>query len=100
MLWEILLTERRGGLAILLSTHYMEEAERLCDRVAIIHGGKILACASPEELIRREMGESLVEEELRPGVRIQRPANLEDVYLKLTGASLAGDAANDEEASW
>ncbi|NDD91040.1 hypothetical protein EBZ37_03020, partial [bacterium] len=75
--------------AILLSTHYMEEAERLCDRVAIIHQGKILACDSPEQLIQSEMGPQLIEEEVRPGVRIQRPPHLEDVYLKLTGARLS-----------
>jgi lipooligosaccharide transport system ATP-binding protein len=93
-LWDILSQEREKGLAILLSTHYMDEAERLCDRVAIIHRGRILACAPPQELIAREMGTSPVEDEIRPGVRIQRAPNLEDVYLKLTGSRLdeEGDA--------
>lgn len=93
-LWDVLVEQRREGLAILLSTHYMDEAERLCDRVAIIHRGRILACAPPQELIAREMGDALVEEELRPGYRISRAPNLEDVYLKMTGASLSesGDA--------
>jgi lipooligosaccharide transport system ATP-binding protein len=89
-LWEILAEQRRSGLAILLSTHYMEEAERLCDRVAIIHRGRILQCDSPERLIEREIGRDPVEEEIRPGVKIRRPPNLEDVYLKLTGARLDG----------
>jgi lipooligosaccharide transport system ATP-binding protein len=87
-LWDILAEQRRSGLAILLSTHYMEEAERLCDRVAIIHRGKIIDCDTPEKLIAREIGRGPVEEEIRPGVKIQRPPNLEDVYLKLTGARL------------
>jgi lipooligosaccharide transport system ATP-binding protein len=89
-LWDILAEQRRSGLAILLSTHYMEEAERLCDRVAIIHRGRILQCDAPERLIAREIGEGPIEEEIRPGVKIRRPPNLEDVYLKLTGARLDG----------
>lgn len=94
-LWEVLAEQRRSGLAILLSTHYMEEAERLCDRVAIIHRGRILESDSPEKLIDREMGRNPVEEEIRPGVKIHRAPNLEDVYLKLTGATLSsGEAEN------
>ena len=94
VLWEIIGECRVQGLAILLSTHYMEEAQRLCDRVAILHRGKILDCASPQELISRHIGEELVEEEIRPGVRWKRPPNLEDVYLKLTGKRIEnGDEA-------
>jgi lipooligosaccharide transport system ATP-binding protein len=89
VLWDILVTEREAGLAILLSTHYMDEAERLCDRVAIIDQGRILACAPPRELIAQEMGTQPLEEEIRPGVRVTRMPNLEDVYLKLTGKSFA-----------
>ena len=88
VLWEIILECRARNLAILLSTHYMEEAQRLCDRVAILHRGKILDCAPPDELISRRIGEEIVEEEIRPGVRWKRPSNLEDVYLKLTGKHL------------
>jgi lipooligosaccharide transport system ATP-binding protein len=96
-LWDILVEQRRRGLAILLSTHYMEEAERLCDRVAIIHRGKILACDSPQSLITREMGTDEVEEELRPGIRIRRQPHLEDVYLKITGATLDGSSSRFED---
>ena len=49
-LWDILLQLHREGQTILLTTHYMEEAERLCQRVAIMEHGKILAIGSPEEL--------------------------------------------------
>src|SRR5262249_45587559 len=49
-LWDILLQLHREGQTILLTTHYMEEAERLCQRVAIMDHGKILAMGSPEEL--------------------------------------------------
>jgi lipooligosaccharide transport system ATP-binding protein len=88
VLWEILVEYRARGLAILLSTHYMDEAERLCDRIAIIHHGKILDIAPPPELIARHVGTEVVEEEVRPGVRWKRPPNLEDVFLKLAGSRL------------
>jgi lipooligosaccharide transport system ATP-binding protein len=88
ILWDIIGECRARGLAILLSTHYMEEAERLCDRVAILHRGRILDCAPPPQLISRHIGEETVEEEIRPGVTWKRPPNLEDVYLKLTGTHL------------
>jgi len=88
LLWDIIIECRAHGLAILLSTHYMEEAQRLCDRVAILHTGKILDCGPPQELIARHIGEQMVEEEIRPGMRWERPSNLEDVYLKLTGTRL------------
>jgi lipooligosaccharide transport system ATP-binding protein len=94
VLWDVIGQCRAQGVAILLSTHYMEEAHRLCDRVAILHRGKILDCEEPQELIARHVGEEMVEEEIRPGVRWKRPSNLEDVYLKLTGKHLKnGDAA-------
>jgi lipooligosaccharide transport system ATP-binding protein len=87
-LWEVLVNARRQGIAILLSTHYMEEASRLCDRVAILHQGKILAIDSPKNLIAKHITCEVVEEELRPGVTWKRPPDLEDVYLKLTGSKL------------
>ena len=88
VLWEILMHERGAGRGILLCTHYMEEAERLCDRVGIIDRGRILDIDSPRALIRKHIGENEVQEEVRPGVVWKRPPNLEDVYLKLTGARL------------
>ena len=88
MLWEVLSEARQNGTAILLSTHYMDEAERLCDRIAILHKGRILDIASPEMLIKTHIARDEVEEEVRPGVIWKRKANLEDVYLKLTGSRL------------
>jgi lipooligosaccharide transport system ATP-binding protein len=88
VLWQILMEERGAGAAILLCTHYMEEAERLCDRVGIIAKGRILGIDSPQALIGRHMGTAEVEEEIRPGAIWRRPPNLEDVYLKLTGTRL------------
>ncbi len=87
-LWEILGAQRRNGVAILLCTHYMDEAERLCDRIGILHHGRILDLDSPERLVARHVQHEFVEEEVRPGVFWKRKPNLEDVYLKLTGSKL------------
>lgn len=97
ILWDVLAEERRKGLSILLSTHYMEEAERLCDRVAFIHLGKIVAVGDPRQMVVTEMGDKKVREEIRPGYPIERAPNLEDVYLKLTGASLCGEESKGRE---
>ena len=88
LLWEALAEAREKGTAILLCTHYMEEAERLCDRIAILSHGKILDVDSPEKLIAKHIARDEVEEEVRPGVVWKRRPNLEDVYLKLTGSRL------------
>lgn len=88
VLWEVLSEARQNGTAILLSTHYMDEAERLCDRVAILHKGRILDIDSPQALIKNHIARTEVEEEVRPGVIWKRQPNLEDVYLKLTGSRL------------
>jgi ABC-type multidrug transport system ATPase subunit len=66
----------------------MDEAERLCDRIGLIHGGKLLDISTPAELVEKYVGTKEVEEELRPGVFWKRPTNLEDVFLKLTGTKL------------
>jgi lipooligosaccharide transport system ATP-binding protein len=88
VLWGVIETIRAQGTAVLLCTHYMEEAERLCDRIAILSQGKILDEGAPRELIRKHIGTEMVDEEIRPGLKWNRPANLEDVYLKLTGQGL------------
>lgn len=88
VLWEILADCRKQGMAILLSTHYMDEAERLCDRIAILDHGKILDIDSPKQLITKTISRTEIEDEIRPGVIWRRPPNLEDVYLKLTGSTL------------
>jgi lipooligosaccharide transport system ATP-binding protein len=68
--WKRLEALQAKGKTLLLTTHYMEEAEKLCDRVAIMDRGKIIVIASPKELIEEHGG------------------NLEAVYLKLTGRKL------------
>jgi ABC-2 type transport system ATP-binding protein len=60
-LWDVLRDFQSGGRTILLSTHYMDEAERLCDRIAVIDHGKVIALGSPAELIARLGHEHLIE---------------------------------------
>ena len=60
-LWDILRDLRSEGRTILLTTHYMDEAERLCDRVAIVDHGKVIALGTPAELIARIGGDHFIE---------------------------------------
>jgi ABC-2 type transport system ATP-binding protein len=60
-LWDVIRDLRERGRTVLLTTHYMDEAERLCDRVAVIDHGKIIALGSPRELIARLGGDHIVE---------------------------------------
>jgi len=55
-IYEMIGELRRGGVALLYTTHYMEEAERLCDRIAIIDNGRVIALGTKEELVRRTLG--------------------------------------------
>src|SRR6516225_4277995 len=63
-LWEIVRGFQKKGGTVLLTTHYMDEAERLCDRLAIVDHGHIIAEGSPEELIDRLGGHNVVELEV------------------------------------
>ena len=60
-LWDVILDLRARGRTTVLTTHYMDEAERLCDRVAIVDQGKVIALGSPADLIARTGGEHVVE---------------------------------------
>ena len=60
-LWEIIRGFREHGRTILLTTHYMDEAERLCDRIAIVDHGKVIALGTPAELIASLGGEHVIE---------------------------------------
>lgn len=130
LMWQRLRALRSGGMSLVLTTHYMEEAQRLCDRVTIMDGGRILDTDPPNRLIRRHIephvievfgedldawhtdtgamlaerservGETLFyytddEQPLLAALSVQpdltylhRPANLEDVFVKLTGREL------------
>jgi ABC-2 type transport system ATP-binding protein len=65
-LWSVIEDMRSKGKTIFLTTHYMEEAERLCDRIAIIDYGQIIALGSPRELINSYFKESAIQFELEP----------------------------------
>ncbi len=81
-LWDLIQQLRAEGRSIVLTTHYMEEAQNLCDRVAILDSGKILALDAPM---------TLVQELLKTGFHknvVVWPADLEDVYLHITGKQL------------
>jgi ABC-2 type transport system ATP-binding protein len=60
-IWEIIRDFRQGGRTVLLTTHYMDEAERLCDRVAIVDGGRVIALGTPSELIASLGGDHMIE---------------------------------------
>jgi ABC-2 type transport system ATP-binding protein len=60
-LWDIIRVFQRGGGTVLLTTHYMDEAERLCDRLAIVDHGQVIAEGTPSELIERLGGHHVVE---------------------------------------
>jgi ABC-2 type transport system ATP-binding protein len=81
-LWQVIGDLRTRGRTVLLTTHYMDEAERLCDRVAIIDQGKIIAIGSPRELIARLGGDHIVEFALEANGELPEPqvfAGLESV---------------------
>jgi lipooligosaccharide transport system ATP-binding protein len=61
LLWEKLNELKKQGLTILLTTHYMEEAERLCDRLVIVDHGQILVEGKPRELVREHVGHTVLE---------------------------------------
>jgi ABC-2 type transport system ATP-binding protein len=84
-LWELVRQIRADGVTVVLTTHYMEEAEKLCDRVAIMDEGRIVASGTPNQLIDTLLGKGFVKPQE------VRPATLEDVFLDLTGKELRDD---------
>jgi ABC-2 type transport system ATP-binding protein len=81
-LWDLITKVQKGGMTVILTTHYMEEAEVLCDRVAIMDEGKIVALDSPKKLIKQLLGRGFKKEK-----RVEQ-ADLEDVFIDLTGKEL------------
>lgn len=78
-LWDLITEIRAKGTTVIITTHYMDEAEILCDRVAIIDSGRIISLASPDRLI-----DDLVETGFERPKEVKK-ANLEDVFIHLTG---------------
>src|ERR1043166_7499953 len=84
-LWELIKTIRSRGTTVIITTHYMDEAEYLCDRGAVIDWGKIIALNSPDQMI-----DDLVASGFERPKEVKK-ANLEDVFIHLTGHSLRED---------
>lgn len=81
-LWDLIKQVKRKGITVILTTHYLEEAEMLCDRVAIMDNGKIIALDSPKNLVKQLLKRGFKKEQ-----KVEQ-ANLEDVFIDLTGKGL------------
>lgn len=84
-LWELIQQLRNQGATVVITTHYMDEAEYLCDRVAIVDSGRIIALNSPDGLI-----DDLVATGFERKKEVKK-ANLEDVFIHFTGREWRGD---------
>jgi len=84
-MWELVKGFKGEGRTILLTTHYMEEAEELCDRVAVMDRGRMVVLDTPQALIENLLARGFHKE------RVEKAANLEDVFLDLTGRALRED---------
>lgn len=81
-LWELIKNIRSKGATVIITTHYMDEAEQLCDRIAILDEGRIIALASPDKMI-----DDLVATGFERPKQV-KAANLEDVFIHLTGKEI------------
>jgi len=81
-LWNLIREIRDSGVTVIMTTHYMEEAEMLCDRVAVMDNGRIIALDTPDELIK-----NLLKRGFKKAKHVEQ-ANLEDVFIDLTGKDL------------
>ncbi|TAF55136.1 MAG: ABC transporter ATP-binding protein [Sphingobacteriia bacterium] len=85
-LWDLVLDIRQKGATVIITTHYMDEAEVLCDRVAIVDHGRIIALDRPDKLIDDLVATGFE----RP--KEMKQANLEDVFIQLTGHELRAES--------
>jgi ABC-2 type transport system ATP-binding protein len=85
--WDLVRDLRRRDLAVVLTTHYIEEAEALCDRVAILDEGRLIALDTPQRMVA-ELVATGFRRDVEPA-----PATLEDVYLQLTGRQIRDEDA-------
>lgn len=81
-LWDLIEKVRQKGISVIMTTHYMDEAEILCDRIAVMDNGKIVAIDTPKNLIQQ-----LLDRGFKKHQQVQQ-ANLEDVFIDLTGKDL------------
>ncbi len=83
-LWDLVRQVRDKGISVILTTHYMDEAEVLCDRIAVMDRGEIIALDTPQNLIK-----DLLKRGFKKTQHVEQ-ANLEDVFIDLTGKELRG----------
>lgn len=81
-LWDLIKEIRDEGITIVLTTHYMDEAELLCDRLAIMDNGKIIIIDTPHNLIQQLLARGFKKKQ------VVEQANLEDVFIDLTGKAI------------
>jgi ABC-2 type transport system ATP-binding protein len=81
-LWELIRAIKKRGVTVVITTHYMDEAELLCDRIAVMDSGKIVALDTPKNLIK-----GLLKRGFKKDQQVEQ-ANLEDVFIDLTGKAL------------
>lgn len=84
-LWKLIEAVRDKGISVILTTHYMDEAEVLCDRIAVMDNGIIVAIDTPKNLIKQLLSRGFK----KP--KYVEQANLEDVFIDLTGKGLKED---------
>jgi ABC-2 type transport system ATP-binding protein len=84
-LWDLIINIRAQGTTVIITTHYMDEAEQLCDRIAIMDEGKIISLDSPDKMI-----DDLVASGFEKPKQV-KAANLEDVFIHLTGKEMRDD---------
>ena len=85
-LWDLIKEIRDSGTTVIITTHYMDEAEQLCDRIAIMDKGKIIKLDSPDKMIDELVASGFE----RP--KQVKSANLEDVFIQLTGHEMRENA--------
>ncbi len=81
-LWDLIEKVRDKGISVIMTTHYMDEAEILCDRIAVMDNGKIVAIDTPKNLINQLLKRGFTKK------AVVQQANLEDVFIDLTGKEL------------
>lgn len=81
-LWDMIERVRDRGISVIMTTHYMDEAEILCDRIAVMDAGKIVALDTPKNLIKALLKKGFTKKQ------VVEQANLEDVFIDLTGKAL------------
>jgi ABC-2 type transport system ATP-binding protein len=81
-LWDLIKQVRDKGISVVMTTHYMDEAQMLCDRIAVMDQGRIIALDTPKNLIKQLLKRGFKKEQ-----HVEQ-ANLEDVFIDLTGKAL------------